>query len=246
MRNKNTLGEFTLSTTGGLNFYLGHNPDYANDPGLADADYGAAQRLRAKEHLTELQADRRLYQDAWRFIREHPGQTLRNTGYKLAVWLRPTVSFAAPTVLLIAILAFAACGRRGMKTQHKSTPRRILATVSAAALLPCLVLWLFMLWYTRQPWTTPYYVVPFGLVALALLKTKPSVRGLLAGIVTSQLLVALTFIPLVRLRWAIDGMLITALAVALAQLCHWLAHPSLDNADAPSTITETPSPGAPS
>jgi hypothetical protein len=44
------------------------------------------------------------------------------------------------------------------------------------------------------------------------------IGGLIALLVASQWIVAVVFIPLERLRWTIDGLLIVALAVGVSRL----------------------------
>ncbi len=229
LRNRAAVGEFTLSTIGGLNFYLGNNPDYAEHVDLAQADYEAHLRLQVEEGLTEAAADARLYAMGRQYICENPGQTLRNIMSKCVVWFKPTVSQTAPTLILLGLACFAYYGSRADRVVRLVGPRRWLFLASLALLLPAAMLWLVELISTYQPWTSPLTVVPFGLIALALLHTEPRVRGLLAGIFTSQFVVALVFIPLVRIRWTVDGILIIALAVGLSRLCDWLSNGSLIN-----------------
>ncbi len=224
VRNNHVLGAFTLSTSGGLNFYLGHNPDYARHPNLgAGTDYGAFDRLRAREGLSEVEADRRLFYRGLDFVTANPGQTLANTGRKLLVWLRSCVATSAPSLPLLALGTIAACGWRRWRTRRLTDRRRAVYVTALIALPPCLLYWLFMLQETQQPWTTPPYVVPIGLAALLLIGGgKPNARGLLIGLFASQLLVAVAFIPLTRLRWTVDGILIIAIGVGLSRLCRWL------------------------
>ncbi len=221
-RNEDRVGRFTLSTVGGLNFYLGHNPDYTADPHLAHADYQVFDRLQAKEGLSEVQADERLFADGLEYIVQNPGKTIVNTAYKLVVWLTPTVAPSAPTTVLLALGFLAFYGLRRERSHPATGVRRCLFLFALIAFLPGLVLWLIVLFMTFQPWTTPQAVLPFGLIALVLMRTEPKVRGLLAGLFASQLLVALVFIPLVRIRWTVDSILIIALAVGLSNLCQWL------------------------
>jgi hypothetical protein len=81
--------------------------------------------------------------------------------------------------------------------------------------------------------------VPLGLIALALLRSRPRVRGLLAGLFVSQLIVAVVFIPIERIRWTVDGILILAIAVGLSNLCEWLRA-------GPAEETAIPAPPRPS
>lgn len=232
-RNEDRVGRFTLSTVGGLNFYLGHNPGYSESPDLAHADYQIFRRLQTEEGLSEVQADQRLFADGLNFIAKNPGQTFVNTAYKLVVWLTPAVTLSAPTTVVLALGFLAFHGLRRERKKPATGVRRFLFLFSLTAFIPALVLWFIVLFTTFQPWTTPQAVLPLGLIALVLLRTEPNVRGLLAGLFVSQLLVALVFIPLVRLRWTVDGVLIIALAVGLSHLCRWLSGES-DGAGEPS------------
>lgn len=222
LRNRAVVGEFTLSTIGGLNFYLGNNADYAENVGLDGVDYDAHLRLQVEENLTEVAADKRLYEMGRQYLREHPAQTLRNMMAKCVVWFTPTVSETAPTLVLLGLACFAYYGSRGERVARLQGPRRLLFLAAIALVIPAALLWLVELLRTYQPWTSPASVVPLGLIALALLHTRPRVRGLLAGIFVSQFVVAIVFIPLVRLRWTVDGILIVAMAVALSRICGWL------------------------
>ncbi len=230
-RNEDRVGRFTLSTIGGLNFYLGHNPGYAEDPNLAHADYQIFDRLQATEGLSEVQADERLFADGLEYIARNPGQAIVNTGYKLVVWLNPIVAPSAPTTVLLALGFLAFHGLRCERNHPATGLRRRLFLFSLIAFLPGLVLWLIVLFLTFQPWTTPLAVLPFGLIALALMRTELKVRGLFAGLFVSQLIVALVFIPLVRIRWTVDSILIIALAIGLSNLCRWLAGDTGDTGD---------------
>ena len=244
-RNHRLLGSFAVSTTGGLNFHLGHNPEYAGNPGLGQGtDYGAFDRLRG-QGVSELEADRRLFREGLSFAAAHPGETLANAGRKVVVWLKPSIPGAArrgPLTPVLALFALAVCGWRQWQDRRLIGPPRT-AYVMVLLVLPLSIVCLaFAAWDTVHslpvslsqaplplaillltPLATGLYEVPLGLAALLLLRTTPTIRGLFIGLFVSQLAVAVVFIPLARLRWTVDGLLLIALGVAVSRLCIWLS-----------------------
>lgn len=236
-RNHRELGVFTLSSVGGLNFYLGHNPDYADHPGLDRADYDIANRLRAERHFTELQADRHLYSLGFDFIRNHPAEAiLYNSFRKIRVWFSPSVPAYGPAAPLLICFVVSVAGwakwRSGALTDRRLALYRI--ALFGIPLLVCL--WLLQmssflrgrLEIAPLPFTTPLYILSIGVPALLFFRCRFRIAGLFVGLVVSQLAVAVTFIPLSRLRWTIDGLLIVAIAIGISNLCRWLqALPSL-------------------
>ncbi|MBN2561044.1 MAG: hypothetical protein JXQ75_08950 [Phycisphaerae bacterium] len=231
VRNERATGAFTLSTTGGLNFYLGHNSNYARDAGAGgDTDYGAFDRLRHEEWLSEVEADRRLFHEGLAFIAAHPWQTVVNGLRKLGVWLRPSVPQHGPLTLVLGFGALVACGwpRRCLPQRPARRPAVSPRTVYVLAFIALvgLTAWLaVVLSQVSLPLTTPLFVVPIGLIALLLLRSTPNVRGLLIGLFATQLAVAVVFLPLARIRWAVDGILIVAIGVGISRLCRWLCAP---------------------
>jgi hypothetical protein len=242
LRNQRELGVFTQSTYGGLNFHLGHCPGYANNPGLDKADYQIFRRLRTDGGLNEVQADEVLFRQGLAFIRDHPGQTVTDTISKLFVWLRTTVMFSAPTLLPLGFGLLAMHGWVQDRREPLTGRRRLLYLAAFAAFWPSLIYWLAVVWETARPWTSPLYIVPIGLIALFALRTHPAVRGLLLGLFGSQLLVALVFIPIERLRWTVDGVLILAISIGLSQLCRSLSSPDVVQA-APQGAVSLPQSG---
>jgi len=222
LRNQRELGGFVLSTSGGLNFYLGHNPAYAENAGLGEADYQAFRRLRTDHGLTELEADGRLFAMGLADVRANPWRTAVDSMVKTYVWLRTTVSLSAPSLILLLAGMVAAYGRRFGGHAALFGRRRSVYLAAVAMFWPCLLCWLAIFWETSRPWTSPLEVVPIGIIALALLKSQPRVRGLLAGLFVSQLAAAVVFIPIERIRWTVDGILILAIAVGLSNACEWL------------------------
>ena len=222
-RNSRTIGAFTLSTSGGLNFYLGHNAHYAHDTGLGgETDYQAFDRLRREENLAEVEADQRLYDDGFAFITTNPWQTMLNTFQKTAVWMRTTLPQSGPLTLVLGLGAVVAGGWCRRRRGDLVDSRRSAYVVAMVSLVALFTWWVIVILDAKVPLTTPLYVVPIGLIALLLLRSRPNVRGLLIGLFASQLAVAVVFIPLTRLRWAVDGILIVAIGVGVSRLCRRL------------------------
>jgi dolichyl-phosphate-mannose-protein mannosyltransferase len=209
-RNQRILGEWTLSTTGGLNFYLGNNPEYARHPGMDHADYGVFNRLR-REGIAEFEADRRLYAMGRAFVADHLGEAFVNIFRKTRVWFGSSVTWSAPGTPLIIFWTLALAART---TRHRRT-------LSILAVLMSIV-WLAVLLRIQRPWTNPALVVPLGLLGLFTFHDRLCVRWLLVGLIAAQLAVAIVYIPLERLRWTVDGILIIALGVAVARLGRYL------------------------
>jgi len=225
-RNHQLLGAYTLSTSGGLNFHLGNNVNYASNPGLdADTDYGAFDRLRGAG-LGEIEADRRLFSDGRSFIVEHPGLTIANALRKTGVWLSPLVRQHGPLTPVLALGMILLAARRARRRGELDLTRRRVFDVLVAAFVTLAIVLAAALWATMLPYTTPLYVVPLGLLSLAVMRTVPRVRGLFIGLLASQWFVAAAFIPLARLRWTVDSILIIAIGAAVSRLCHWLAPPA--------------------
>ncbi|OWY73358.1 hypothetical protein B7486_03165 [cyanobacterium TDX16] len=212
LRNEQTIGKFTLSTIGGLNFHLGNCDAYAENPGMNNADYAAFDRLRDEEGLSEVEADERLYAQGRQFLREHPGLTAANALRKTRVWFQSNVTWSAPTSLLLILWTLAFNG------PHHA--RRFFFGVAAAWSL----IWCIVLQETIRPWASPLFVVPLGLIGMAIMKDQIGLRRLLIGLVISQLAVAVVFIPLERLRWTIDWVFIIAIAAATARFCDAKSH----------------------
>jgi hypothetical protein len=217
-RNSRDVGAWTLATTGGLNFYLGNNPDYAQHPGMDKSDYEAFDRLRRDEGLSELEADTRLYAKGRAFVAGHPTETAVNALRKIRVWLSSSVTWSAPGSLLIIAWMLA--------TTTRLSPNRNALFIFAVAIS---ILWLAALWQTKRPWTNPTIVVPLGLLGLLRYEDRLKIRWLLAGLFAAQLAVAIVFIPLERLRWTVDGLLIITLAAGIARLCDYLESRSVDS-----------------
>ena len=214
IRNHRVIGAWTMSTTAGLNFYLGNNPDYAKYSGMDRADYGAFDRLR-REGLSEVEADRRLSAMGRSFVVEHPAEWAANLLRKVRVWAGTSIKWTPPGTLLIIAWTLALAGRA---TRYR---KGLFATATLLSLV-----WLAVFWQMKRPWTHPMFVFPLGLIGLFAMRDRLKVRGLLVGIIAAQLAVAVAFIPLERLRWTVDGIFIVALAAAVARLCEAVARQS--------------------
>lgn len=237
MRNSRVLDAFTLSTIGGLNFHLGHNGDYALNPGMDKADYHLYERLRA-DGLSEVAADRRLYEMGWRFIAEQPGEATMNCLRKVRVWFSSSVTWSAPSTMLIVFWAMClGCIRgrpparghesdaqvRALAPGHAQQPDRrhvMVARMVVAATVILTLTWAVLVWKSMRPWTNPMFVVPIGLASLIYFEDRMKVRWLFVGLIISQLAVAVAFIPLERLRWTVDCILIVAIGAAVNRLCN--------------------------
>ena len=219
MRNKREIGDFKISTIGGLNFYLGHNEHYAHDPGLANADYAAFDRLRRETGAPEIEIDRMLFSRGKQFAGEHPREELINVFRKIAIYHTSTTTTAAPSLLVLLLGMIVWTGRRTVS--HPPVQRTFLQT-TRIALLGTGIIWIAVFWQTLRPWINPPLLVPLGIVSMILLKTRLQVRLLFIALYLSELLVAISFIPLERLRWTVDFLLILSIAVALSRICRWL------------------------
>ncbi len=237
VRNQQHLGRFTLSTIGGQNFYLGHNPNYSENPGLSHADYGRFDRLRTEHGLSETEADDVLYRDAWSYIRENPGQTLRNITAKAKVWFSPTIASFGP--LLIALLAliraghFIACRRAdphgANRPDARETRQRTAWGLSQfvefavlIAMVATYVAYLLSDSTRKLPLISPAYVLLLGVPALIYLQFRGAAWRLFLGLVAVQFVVAVAIIPLSRLRWTVDAFFIIALAAIVSRTCEYL------------------------
>lgn len=238
-RNYSLLGSPVLSSTGGINFYLGNNADYARNPGLANADYDRFDRLRREGGLTELQADRRLREEAWQYIRENPGQSLRNALTKVGVWFTRTIEGFGPVLLIILAGTLVGASWRvppkdrpdsagvAKSDSSGSVPsadrrRRLFRWLSLLALAATILAEIGHLssdTVRKLPFVAPAHVLILGIPAVLVLRSSVGIRSLFFLLVASQLFVAVAFIPLSRVRWTIDAVFILALAVVVSTAC---------------------------
>lgn len=229
VRNHAAVGRFTLSTIGGLNFYLGHNPGFAGNPGLSSADYDAFDRLRAVPGLGEVAADRELYARGWAFVREQPVTATANIARKTVVWLTPTTRSFGPILLC---MTFGMLAWHAAAVAREGGGRRRFVIMSLACVVPALVV-LGNLFAPAPDGGRDSVLLPLaserdlllvGLPALFLSRFDSPVRKLLLAVFLSQWLVAVAFIPLSRVRWVVDPLLMVALAVAIEHIgARWRA-----------------------
>ncbi len=224
-RNERAVGRFGLSTSGGLNFHLGHNASYARRPGMNQVAYDAFDRLRNEEGLSEDAADRELFAEGLRYLREQPGQSLLNAVKKVRVWLRPTTRSFGPTLLVLVSAVIVSAGAATRRQARLDRPRNNLWLAALGALALSVLASAAVMLEEYAPWTSAAYVVALGVPALLFMRTSLRVRGLFLGLVGCQLLAAVAFVPLSRLRWTIDWVFIVAIDVVAANVCAWLAAP---------------------
>ncbi|MCA9270520.1 MAG: glycosyltransferase family 39 protein, partial [Planctomycetales bacterium] len=173
-RNQAVVGKFTLSSIGGLNFYLGHNPDYRNDAGLGAADYDRFNHLR-RDGLSEAEADASLYTEGWAFVKAHPAEVAGNWFRKIRVWFTPTTRSMGPSLLLLvagAIIAslFGASGEAGR--------RRSLRAGLAVVWLGCALAYAAWAYFTPVvPLVSSKFLLPLGIPALLFFRPALRVRG---------------------------------------------------------------------
>lgn len=218
-RNQQEIGAFTLSTSGGLNFYLGNNPAFGDNPTVDHADYNAFDRLRLQEGLSELATDKRLYEMGSQFIRENPGETAANVFRKIAVWFTPSVPSQGPTLIILITTLAVTAGWRPWRRGTMSATSKLFFVTATILLLISLVTWLLRLRETILPFTTPLYVLSLGVPALLFLPVPRRIKWLFIGLVSTQLLTAVVYIPLTRIRWTIDAIFIIAIAIWTSHLC---------------------------
>ncbi len=219
IRNEQVVGKFSLSTIGGLNFYLGHNADYRNDPGVSAANYDRFNELR-REGMSEAEADRKLFSDGMAFAKSNPGELISNGFRKIRVWFTPTTKSLGPSLLLLVSGAIViSMFWPPIQAWRIVTIRRPLLIIWAG-----LAIW-YGVWAYRVP-TIPLvsakYLLPLGIPAILFFRPTLRVRGLFVGLLASQVFVAVAFIPISRLRWVMDALLIVALAVAVSNVCEWM------------------------
>jgi len=224
-RNATAIESWTLSTGGGLNFYLGNSADYSSNPGLNNADYGAFDRVRTKMGLSEAQADRYLYRQGARFILDHPLESLANVFRKSKVWLGAALPYCGPLLPIFAtVTVLSACPSSRARRSTGSKQIHLLATTLWILLLGFVAHYAWLLWDNgaRYPNVSSRELAIMGLVSLVLFRPKAPAKRLIIGLFLTQFAVAVAFIPLVRIRWVVDGLLILALSIALSNVCDWL------------------------
>ena len=224
VRNTITFGTpVLLATNGGWNLYLGHNPGYRQAPGLgAGTDFDVFDRL-VREGMTEVEADRELRRRAVDFARSHPGQTLANLCRKtktiFSVHTRQTWNLIAVSMVFFGLRAW--CEPTGARRR-----KLIAALLCTAGILGWLVQ-VGTVFLAGRGLTG--VGVSFGMVGLAAVAGFAIAvrRGghpwLPAAIYFSQVAVGLVYIPVVRIRWGVDFIVIMYAAVALCALAGYRA-----------------------
>jgi 4-amino-4-deoxy-L-arabinose transferase-like glycosyltransferase len=212
-RNAVQLGGFSLvSTNGGLNFYLGHVPDF--DPTLAapGTDYGIYRRLR-DQGLSEIEADRRLYRMGVEFMVSHPVDELRNIWIKSRALMKNYAEFLHPWPLWpLAIAAYLLARLR--KWQLVALVVLIigvtLALTAGSRQQPGDLLMLF-----AASWTLFW---PLAVLGIGLARKRGEALGLLLPVWLSAVAAGILYIPLARIRWSVDFIPAMLAAVALHEL----------------------------
>ena len=224
VRNTITFGApVPLSTNGGWNLYLGHNPGYRQAPGLgAGTDFDVFDRL-VREGMTEVEADRELRRRAVQFARTHPGQTLANLCRKtktiFSVHTRQTWNLIALSLVFFGLLAWS--------KPDIAPRRRAVAGFLAAAGLVAWIMQAGTVFLAGRGLTG--VGVSFGMVGLAAVAgfaiavRRGSHPWLPAAIYFSQVAVGLVYIPIVRIRWGVDFIVMMYAAVALCALAGYRA-----------------------
>lgn len=223
-RNSQEVGRFTLSTIGGLNFYLGQHEGFAANSGLDRADYGAFDELR-RQGLSEVAADRALFDRGLSFCREHPGEAIGNCFRKFRIWFTPSIASYGP-LLLVLITGFICASAWTTPVSIRTGRRKEHRVATVALVLAVLAYLVHYKTSTRvMPFVSPVHVLALGIPSLLLLRTRTPVRGLFLGLFATQMLVAVAFIPISRLRWTMDSLLIVALAIGVSRVCTRLRLP---------------------
>lgn len=220
-RNYFVIGRFTSSTGGGLNFYLGHNPDYSRNPSLSGADYSRFTRIRQEQGLSESDADRSLYRKGMQFVFENPARSFADIGLKAAVWVRSTFPYCGPILPIAALSILIVQLSKSCATGVNDKRRiRLFARFAWALLIVTIGYHIWRL--THQPIYVPFMsprdVVLLGLLSIPFVKIRGDAKRIIIGLLLAQFIVAIVFIPIARLRWQVDGLLIVALSVAVSNL----------------------------
>jgi hypothetical protein len=213
VRNAISLGGFSLiSTNGGLNFYLGHSPDF--EPSLAAdrTDYGIYRRLR-DQGLDEIQADRRLYRLGVAEMLEEPAHQLRRSWAKLGALMTDYAGFLRPWRLWSLVIACYLLVR---------ARRWRLAGVAGLALAAFLVFAIRsaerqgdLLMAFATSWTL---VWPLALIGIGLSWRRRDVVVLLGLVWLAVLSTGIVYIPLARIRWTVDFIAVIFAAAGLHEL----------------------------
>ncbi len=213
VRNAVRLGGLSLiSTNGGINFYLGHAPDFDSSLGADRTDYGVHRRLR-DQGLDEIQADRQLYRLGVANMLEHPVRELRRSWAKLGSLLADYAGFLTSWRLwTLAIVIYLLVRVRRWR----------LAVVAGVALVVFLA---FAIRSAERPgdqlmvfatsWTLLW---PLALVGIGLCWKRSDVIVLLGLVWLAVLSAGILYIPLVRIRWTVDFIAVMFAAAGVHEL----------------------------
>ncbi|UCF33447.1 MAG: glycosyltransferase family 39 protein [Phycisphaerales bacterium] len=224
IRNARAFDRFIpLSTNGGWNFYLGHNEAYAGNPGLGEGtDYAIFDHL-LRDGRTEWEADRELYERGLAFASSRPWETVVNVLRKAKVAFSVTTLRTWNLVCVTAIV-FGAVALRCPPghSRHKS--------VGGALIAAGVVLWLIQTAYVFSALNRGLAGagISFGLMGILGLAGMVVAfrRGhdhwLLTGLYLSQIAACLVYVPLTRIRWTVDFVVVLYAAVAIVGAAQWL------------------------
>lgn len=219
-RNAVTFDRFIpLSTNGGWNFFLGHNPGYRDAPGLGHGtDYGIFDRLMAEGH-TEVEIDRELYARGLAFIREHPAETIGNVARKARTifsgYVPQTWTFVFAVMAVLGLVTW--CAAPNPSARYRA--------IGVGLIVAAVLLWA---WQIAEALTQAQGLtrtgISFGLLAgtslagLVVAFRRRSDHWLLPAVYLSQVAVCLAYLPVVRIRWSVDVVVILYAAVAISAL----------------------------
>jgi hypothetical protein len=228
IRNVKAFDRFIpLSTNGGWNFYLGHNEAYAGNPGLGEGtDYAVFDRL-LREGRTEWEADRELYARGLAYARSHPWETLINALRKAKVTFSVTTLRTWSLVCITAIVF----GAVALRCPPGDSRRK---SVGGALIAAGVVLWLIQAAYVFSALDRGLagagisfgLMGIFGLGGVIVAFRRGHDHWLLTGLYLSQVAACLIYVPLTRIRWTVDFVVVLYAAVALVAAAHWLFPPS--------------------
>jgi hypothetical protein len=142
-------GKITLSssTTKGLNLYKGNNPHFDElFPKIEIDDYeDYLKATPAFKDLTETHVDTQLEERGWKYIQEHPGETLRRMTERLLLFLSPF-----PLPLASATVSQGSSGELQIsKVQYRNTTLLLSYILSSTAILLGVFLYGVSLWRRR-------------------------------------------------------------------------------------------------
>lgn len=218
VRNAVSLGGFSLiSTNGGMNFYLGHAPDFDPSLGADRTDYGIYRRLR-DEGLDEIEADRQLYRLGVAHMLEDPVREMKRSWGKLGALMTDYARFLRPWRLwgLAIVIYLLVRVRRWQLAAVTGVALAVfLALATRSAERPGDLLMVF-----ATSWTLLW---PLALVGVGLSRRRRDVVVLLGLVWLAVLSAGILYIPLARIRWTVDFIAVMFAAAGLHALGSRLA-----------------------